>query len=916
MCLLSVIVTLLVISTSTADITSPITYTLLEEGEPGVLLGVIPLDSGLTAIYGGDVVQQMTFTFTDEAAPHIQLFDLDNNGVLTTMSSIDRDVMCEHQPLCTIELSIRVQSDDVFHILQAVITIEDINDNAPVFSDRSVSTSLSEASAPGSMFTVPAASDPDSPQYTISSYHLVTGAANFRLVANNDSQLWTQEVVYLFLLNNLDREEQHTFTIQLMAVDGSGQSDTLTVDIHITDVNDNNPMFVSDRYSVTVDENLPSGSRIAQVEATDPDDGDNGIIRYRFSTKTETDYGSVFSLDPFTGEVFTEVDLDYEVSDSYVITISAENINPGSLPDITQLTVHVNDINDNAPDIRLITDDEAEIAHIPETKAPGSFVAHIRVTDKDSLLNGQFECELNHPMFALQQIYNTEYKIITKQRMDREQQERYDLWVYCKDKGETPQTSSEYITILIDDDNDNSPSFSKQTYTKTVRENSAELTLIQVLASDPDKGENGRVALQLEAHVADVLYIDEDTGIISAMKPLDREQLTRLSFNVIAHDHGKPEMTSSVQVVIVIDDEDDNDPIFPQKSYMLNVNEHLPPYSEVGQVLAVDADSDLYNKFTYSLKLQFGDEDLFAISPSNGTLYTLVELDRAKRTTYTMSVITTSYGTRRPVTSGAMVTIIVGEVNDFKPLFTVPNGVNNTFIISEDIHVGEVILTLEADDKDVGESGEVKYAILSGNEDSYIHLFEDNGTITVNRDLHDLDNHLLTLVVRVQDGGVPLMSSKATLTILVNKAVIQEESGLVSTRNLTVVVIIGCISGVVLVILLVTVAAILRRRHIKKQRNTSRRSMFEIVVEQKASDDCSGSAPASSQGSLPRRTSSEDKKQRVTAVVISQKEYGANTMRSSQPSSQEVSTVFYTVCLIYFSNNFKEVIRYHYNVSF
>ena len=187
MLLLSVAVTLLALTTfSTADIVSPLTYSLLEE-KSDVLLGVVPIDSGLTQIYGEDMVEKMSFTLVDDFAAHFDLFDLDNSGVLTTRTSVDRDVMCTHQPECTVDLSIRVQSEEVFHILQVVITVEDTNDNSPEFSDSVVSTSLSESSFPGSMFTIPAASDPDSPQYTINRYQLVSGEADFSLVVNNDS---------------------------------------------------------------------------------------------------------------------------------------------------------------------------------------------------------------------------------------------------------------------------------------------------------------------------------------------------------------------------------------------------------------------------------------------------------------------------------------------------------------------------------------------------------------------------------------------------------------------------------------------------------------------------------------------------------------------------------------------------------
>ena len=917
MWLLIVSVTLLALTIfSTADIVSPLTYSLLEE-ESDVLLGVVSIDSGLTQMYGEDMVEKMSFTLVDDFAVHFDLFDLDNSGVLTTKTSVDRDVMCTHQLECTVDLSIRVQSEEVFHILQVVITVEDTNDNRPVFSDRVVSTSLSESSSPGSMFTIPAASDPDSPQYTINRYQLVSGEADFSLVANNDSPVWTQEVIYLSLLNHLDREQKDMFTIQVMVVDESGQSDTLTVNITITDVNDNNPKFLSDSYSVTVDENLSSGSRLVKVEATDPDEGDNGAIQYQFSSKTQTDYGSLFSLNTVTGEVFLVGELDREISDSYTLTISARNLSPGSIPDITHINIRVNDLNDNAPDIRLVTDDEFDQVHLVEAKAPGSFVAHIRVIDEDDALNGQFECILSHPVFELQKLYDTEFKIVTKATLDREAQNVYDLWVYCKDKGDTPQANSEYITVVIDDVNDNAPSFPKEMYETKVRENSGELTLIQVQATDPDEGDNGRASLQLGTQVSDILEIDDVTGIISAKKPLDREQYSQLVFNVIARDHGAPVMTSSVQVIIIIEDEDDNDPTFALKAYTLNVYEHLPPYSEVGQVVAVDDDSDLYNKFTYSLKPSYGQEDLFAISPSNGTIYTLIEFVRKDMELYKLAVIATSYGTNRPVTSGTMVTITITEVNDNSPEFIFPSLSNNTVIISGDHHVGQEIMTIQAEDGDTGESGKLTYFIVSGNTDNYINLFENNGTLTLNKELDDLGDHLFALVVRAQDNGTPVRSSDAVLNILVSKSTMTEnKEEMTSNRNLTVVIIIGCVTGVIVVILLVIMAAVLRRRHHHKQTHHNKRSVFDIVVKHKSPDVCLGSALSSTQGSQrgsiegmkSERKQSEMSVEEMKTVTKADTSVGrSNDYMDPRASLRSVKQVSYWNCissLFYLSHSF------------
>ena len=69
----------------------------------------------------------------------------------------------------------------------------------------------------------------------------------------------------------------------------------------------------------------------------------------------------------------------------------------------------------------------------------GIFVAHITVADKDSGRNGEFNCSLNDNHFSLVQLYDTEYKIVTAARLDREKQAQYNLALLCRDKGKDSQ---------------------------------------------------------------------------------------------------------------------------------------------------------------------------------------------------------------------------------------------------------------------------------------------------------------------------------------------------------------------------------------------------------------------------------------------------------------------------------------------
>lgn len=65
----------------------------------------------------------------------------------------------------------------------------------------------------------------------------------------------------------------------MQATDGVG-SDTIAVRVTVQDVNDCQPMFVEAEYRVDINENLPVGSRVGSVRATDCDEGANAVLRY------------------------------------------------------------------------------------------------------------------------------------------------------------------------------------------------------------------------------------------------------------------------------------------------------------------------------------------------------------------------------------------------------------------------------------------------------------------------------------------------------------------------------------------------------------------------------------------------------------------------------------------------------------
>ncbi|NXY39334.1 PCDGF protein, partial [Pomatorhinus ruficollis] len=158
------------------------------------------------------------------------------------------------------------------------IDITDENDNAPEITILSLSSPVPEDAPVGTVVAVLNVNDPDSGENGQVSCEL-SGEAPLSIVASAGGSYKQPELV---LERALDREKQSSFELVLTAVDGGepARSGTVQVRVNVTDANDNPPVFSKSVYEARVAENLPVGSLVLQVRATDADGGSNGRVFY------------------------------------------------------------------------------------------------------------------------------------------------------------------------------------------------------------------------------------------------------------------------------------------------------------------------------------------------------------------------------------------------------------------------------------------------------------------------------------------------------------------------------------------------------------------------------------------------------------------------------------------------------------
>ena len=346
---------------------------ILEELPAGTLVGNIITDARLNLKYNGSELSKLRFSFLTQPDLDREYFAIETaTGIITTLDRIDRDKLCSSMSQCFVKFDVAVRPVKNFQIIKVTVEIQDVNDNAPFFPQSRITHQISESTLPGTSFSIPAATDPDSSANGVQRYELVSSSTKFELKVRETADGATD--LRLVLMDELDRELVDFYQVKILAHDGGepAKSGSVLIDISVLDANDNDPIFENATYEVSVRENIPIGTTIFRVRAKDPDKGSNGEIVYQLSRHTQQNYGDLFDIDSTTGEIFVKGPLDYEDGAIYLLSVTAFDSGPDSLPAHATVVVRVQDMNDNAPQITVNTLTTSGDAQVAENTPPGT----------------------------------------------------------------------------------------------------------------------------------------------------------------------------------------------------------------------------------------------------------------------------------------------------------------------------------------------------------------------------------------------------------------------------------------------------------------------------------------------------------------------------------------------------------------
>ncbi|KAG1680499.1 Protocadherin-like wing polarity protein stan [Nymphon striatum] len=594
---------------------------------------------------------------------------------------------------------------------QILVNVVDINDNDPRFYTTLFQESVMENVDKDHGIVQVQAFDADGGQNGQLEYTIKNGPENMPITVDPVTG-------WISTSRRLDREEGALYRFSVIASDHGRPSRSASASVIITvqDVNDNDPTFSPKMYKANVAEDSSPGSPIISVTASDPDQ--NSRIFYQITKGNDRGKFNVISQNK-KGLLSLALPLDYKQEKHYVITVTATD--SGGRYDTAIVYLNVTDANTHRP-IFVQTPYSASIA---EDVLEGSPVLVVEATDGDVGENARITYTIDDDQVF--RIDSSTGAITTAAPLNREKIPGYTISVTAQDHGNPPLSDTTDVEIVITDVNDNAPAFSQSSYASSIKENIGKGTsVVTIRASDPDQGLNGRIKYTFGGgnDGNGAFSIDSTSGTVRNKRILDRESKALYDLVAYAVDLGQPSMSSSVNIQVKVDDENDNPPRFESEDIRLYIAENSPVGSTVGEITAYDPDEGPNASIQYSI-IDGIDANAFKLTTNQlgaAEITSLIEFDyESSRKKYSFTLRAES----DPKRSDVSVEIWVTDVNDNAPVlsdFTIYfNNYDNYFPVGP---IGKV----PAHDDDV--SDKLRYRFSSGNNANILLLNESTGEIT------------------------------------------------------------------------------------------------------------------------------------------------------------------------------------------
>lgn len=608
--------------------------------------------------------------------------------------------------------------------VEVTIDVMDVNDNPPVFSQAMFETILLLPTYIGVEVLKVKAADPDSEVPPEMTYSLIEGNIEHFLIDSTSGVLTVKN-------NSLFKD--HYMLIAKVS-DGKYFS-TAVVTIMVKEAMDSGLHFTQSLYSTSISENSTNITNLAVVNAV----GNrlNEPLKYSILNP-----GNKFKIKSTLGVIQTTgIPFDREEQEFYELVVEASRELDHLRVARVVVRVHIEDINDNAPVFVGLP----YYAAVQVEANTGTLIYRVTAIDKDKGANGDiayllkedyghFEIDRHTGSVTLKAAFNSDLSNI-----------EYVILVVAKDGGNPSLTASVELPITIV--NKAMPVFDKPFYTASVNEDvEVNTPILSINATSPEG--QGIIYVTLDGDPYNQFNVDFDTGVLSVISPLDYEVNPIYKLTVRASD-ALTGARSEVTVDLMIQDVNDNAPVFGQFAYNATLTEASLIGTPVLQVVATDADSDNNKIVQYQIVQDtFNSTDYFHIDGTSGLILTARLLDHEVIQQCSLKVRATDNGFP-PLSSEVLISIFVTDVNDNPPVF---NQLIYESYVSELAPRGHFVTCVQASDADSSDFDGLEYSILSGNDRTSFVMDSRSGIITLSNHRKQRMETMYSLNVSVSDG--------------------------------------------------------------------------------------------------------------------------------------------------------------------
>ncbi|XP_030595801.1 protocadherin alpha-2-like isoform X18 [Archocentrus centrarchus] len=441
--------------------------------------------------------------------------------------------------------------------LQIRVNVIDSNDNAPMFSKSLYKVRVTENSAPGTLVVKLNATDLDEG---------TNGELVYSFIKRGNSD--PSDIFYLdaetgeiTVKGELDYEETHAYEIRVQVKDqgSSPRSAHAKLLIEIVDVNDNPPEISVTSLMTPVKEEAEVGTIVALITVIDKDGGNNGLANCKVvgsaPFKLKSNYKNDYSL-------VVDGPLDRETTSVYNVTITATDEGTPPLSSNKLITVHISDVNDNAP--RFM--EPVINVYVKENSPIGSVIHTVNAFDSDLDVNAKLTYTLldSSPrtiqVSSVLNMISETGNIISLQSFNYEELKTFQFQVQATDSGVPPLGSNVTVNVFILDENDNNPTILPP-YSEHGSVNSESIPysaesgyfVAKIRAVDADSGYNALLSYHLSEPKGNNLFrIGTSTGEIRTKRRMSDNDLKTHPLVVLVSDNGEPSLSATVSIDVVV----------------------------------------------------------------------------------------------------------------------------------------------------------------------------------------------------------------------------------------------------------------------------------------------------------------------------------------------------------------------------